>query len=311
MRIAIYVPSWPPGSTANGIVTYASYLVPALRARGHEVFVLTPRKMAEDNDPYTVDLRRFAPRTTWWHRAESRILPDHALYRQFTFGLVSAIKELATKYQIDVVEIEKSFGWSAAVSRLDLLPVIVRLHGPWFLMRHFNGSDHALSTRRAKLEGRGIQHASFVTAPSVEVLTAVKKYYGLSLAASRAIANPISLGGAATLWDIGTCISNTILFVGRFNVLKGGDLVLRAFAEVAQSHPKVRLTFIGPDDGIVGIDGNTVLFQDFVRNNIPEIYRSRIDFRGPLNHSDVMLHRRTHFATIIASQYENFSIFRT
>ena len=59
MKIALLVPSWPPGFSANGIVTYASQLVPALRRLGHEVFVLTACKATGDDDPYTIDLRGF------------------------------------------------------------------------------------------------------------------------------------------------------------------------------------------------------------------------------------------------------------
>ena len=35
------MPEWPPSGMPNGIVSYASRLVPALRDLGHEVFVLT------------------------------------------------------------------------------------------------------------------------------------------------------------------------------------------------------------------------------------------------------------------------------
>ena len=41
MKIALFAPYWPPGHVSNGIVTYMSHLVPALRRQGHEVFVLT------------------------------------------------------------------------------------------------------------------------------------------------------------------------------------------------------------------------------------------------------------------------------
>ena len=58
MKIAIYVPSWPPGSSANGIVTYAAQLVPALRKLGHEVFVITSNFTATTPDAYTVDLNK-------------------------------------------------------------------------------------------------------------------------------------------------------------------------------------------------------------------------------------------------------------
>ena len=64
MKIAIFVPAWPPGFTANGIVTYASHLVPALRSLGHEVFVITPHRTLKEEDPYTIELGNFsiAPR---------------------------------------------------------------------------------------------------------------------------------------------------------------------------------------------------------------------------------------------------------
>jgi hypothetical protein len=54
MKIALLVPSWPPGFASNGIVTYAAQLVPALRGLGHEVFVLTSHFMGERRDPYAV-----------------------------------------------------------------------------------------------------------------------------------------------------------------------------------------------------------------------------------------------------------------
>ena len=60
MKIALHVGSWPTGLIANGIDTYASQLVPALRRLGHEVFVLTANKAADHRDPYTIDLRSFA-----------------------------------------------------------------------------------------------------------------------------------------------------------------------------------------------------------------------------------------------------------
>ena len=46
--------------------------------------------------------------------------------------------------------------------------------------------------------------------------------------------------------DSETCNTDTLLFVGRFDGLKGGDLMLRVFAELALSYPKLRLVFVGP-----------------------------------------------------------------
>ena len=81
MKIAIYAPSWPPGSTPNGIVTYASHLVPALRRLGHEVYVLTG-DVVGDRDPYTVDLRDFSSEPSLWDRAMFKLAPETAHFKK-------------------------------------------------------------------------------------------------------------------------------------------------------------------------------------------------------------------------------------
>jgi len=305
MKIGLYVGSWPPGDIPNGIVIYASQLVPALRRLGHQVFVFTPHKTS-DNDPYTIDLRSFAHAATLWDRAMCRLMPDIGLFNVATSAIATAVGECVQKHKIEVFEIEETFGFGFAISRLKLLPVVLRLHGPWFLNGKFYDLDEPAiqSRRRQKWEGRGIQHAELVTAPTAEVLQLVKDHYGFSLQASRVIRNPLGADDDAEIWDIKTCRKNSLLFVGRFDRLKGGDLVLRVFAELAAAYPELKLTFVGPDRGIVQADGKMWGFEQFVGNNFPPWLRSRIQFCGELKHSDVMSLRLKHFATIIASQRE-------
>jgi glycosyltransferase involved in cell wall biosynthesis len=304
MKIAICVPSWPPGHSANGIVTYSSYIVPALRRLGHEVFVLTGNKMG-DEDPYTIDVQHFAGTRSTWSRVMFRLSPGATAFKLASSALIRAVRDLVRKHRIDVLETEESFGLCRGILDLNLLPVVVRLHGPWFLNGRFNDANtDELSAWRIKSEGRGIQGAHFVTSPVAEVLEAVKDRYGLRSLASCVIANPVKAADPADLWDVGTYSSEKFLFVGRFDARKGGDLVLRAFADLAESYPKVRLTFVGPDDGIRGKDGDIIQLEEFVRRNIPERHRSRVDFKGLMAHSQVMSIRRNHLAAIVASQYE-------
>jgi glycosyltransferase involved in cell wall biosynthesis len=157
---------------------------------------------------------------------------------------------------------------------------------------------------RQERERSGISHAHYITAPSVEVLKAVKNHYHLSLTASQVIANPIKATIEEETWNIDTCRRDSLLFVGRFDRLKGGDYVLRVFDELAASNSRLKLTFVGPDRGIIQTDGKIFTFEQFVRSNFPERLRSRIEFLGQMGHSDVMSLRLKHFATIIASQYE-------
>src|SRR5262245_41444261 len=252
MKIAFYAPSWPPGCVANGIVTYLAELVPSLRRLGHEVFVLTPRKAAGYDDPYTIDLQGFASARTFWQRAKHRFTPESANFNEACSAIRSAAIKLVEEEKLDVLEIEESFGWSYELSRLKLFPVVVRLHGPWFLNGRFNCFDETsqVTSHREIREGKGIERAHFVTAPSANVLRAVENHYRFKLAGSRVIPNPINAVVEAGVWDVDTCDSDRLLFVGRFDREKGGDLVLCAFAKLAMANPSVRLTFIGPDIGI-------------------------------------------------------------
>jgi len=301
MKIALFVPSWPPGVDANGIVTYASQLVPTLRRLGHQVFVLTCNKRTLDNDPCTIDLRNFTSTPNLLDRVMRRLVPPRARFKALSSSLVTAIRELVDKKELDVFEIEESFGWSYPVSRLTMVPVVVRLHGPWFLNGRFDDPTDAVRERR---ERKGIEYAHFISAPSAEVLQAVKDHYSLKLLESRVIPNPLEAVADVDAWNIEGCSSDDLLYVGRFDRRKGGDFVLRVFAELASSYPNLRLKFVGPDIGIKQADGTILSFEKYVFYHIPEQFRSRIEFYGQMRHSDFMSLRTKCFATIIASQYE-------
>ncbi len=304
MKIALYVPSWPPGFVANGIVTYTSLLAPALRRQGHEVWILASWVKGEV-DPYTIDLRDFVPPPTLSTRLMYKVAPATALFNTMSAALTRAVRHLVAKHQIDVVEMEESFGWSYAVSRLNLVPVVVRLHGPWFLMGRFDNKKwNRGNQRREQLEGRGIQHAHYVTANCAETLNAVKNHYGLSLRQSRVMPNPVDPVSEEEAWDIDTCKRDSLLFVGRFDKVKGGDLVLCAFGQLATMFPNLTLTFVGPDRGVEEADGKVWTFQEFVRHNLPDQVQGRIGFLGQKSHAEVMALRTQHYITMIAAQYD-------
>jgi glycosyltransferase involved in cell wall biosynthesis len=307
MKIAFHVPFWPIGSAANGIVTYASQLVPALRRLGHEVFVLAGYIESGHEDPYTIDLRRFVPAQTLFCRVMFRVAPEVANFKRISDAIVAAVRELKTRRGLDVIEIEDSFGWSYSISKLKILPVVTKIHGPWFQTEKFEISEKwiALNRHRERWEARALQHAQLVTAPSAAVLQAVKDHTGFHNIASRVIPNPLRPADAAETWNIKTC-NQSLLFVGRFDALKGGDLVLRAFAELAQLYPELRLTFVGPDRGLKDADGIVHDFNEFVCAHVPESCRQRIAYLGQTAHSQVMSLRRKSYVTVIASRQEVF-----
>lgn len=303
MKIAIYVPSWPPGSSANGIVTYAAQIVPELRRLGHDVFVLTPNCTSETTDPYTIDLNKIETHRSILTRLKSRLFRHPTFFDPFVEKLLSAISLLLEHHKIDVMEIEESFGWSFGIAQAKIIPLVVRLHGPWCLNADPDDKSAPVFRGRIDLEGRGIATATIVTAPSANVLSNVRAYYKLKLDNARVIPNPIHIDPTARAWQLGTCNTSQILYVGRFDRRKGGDIVLRAFAKLAELYPNVRLSFVGPDKGIHQ-NGHRFSFDEFVRSTLPDFCWPRIEFRGQLSHQDVMALRNEHLFTVIASQFE-------
>src|SRR5229473_1372333 len=221
MRIGIFSPSWPPGSDPNGIVTYVGNLVPALRRLGHEVFIVTNN--AFDGDQNSIDLRSYKRPLPIWHRALFKVAPEAAAFKAAAQPLVSAIQYLIAQHGIEIFEMEETYGLSAAISGLKIITVVVRLHGPWFLNKRNRSSS---DIKRVEREGIALAAASAITSPSSYILDAVRNYYQIDPSKGYSLFNPIAPADHQRLWKLGTCDRNGILFIGRFNEIKGGDLVL-------------------------------------------------------------------------------------
>ena len=306
LKIGIYVSSWPPGRVASGIVTYTAQLVSSLRAFGHEVHIVTPD--AGEADPRTVDLQqiRLPMLTRIGLRLKSRMsgLPLDSI--QHAAKIAEAVRRLVDEKGIEVFEIEESFGWSAPVSQMNIVPVSMRLHGPFFLTGGFNDAMSAMPLNRGRAEQEGVatRAAHYVTANCNDTLDATRKHYGLGIDNSTIIPTPIISAPEDEIWHVDRCDRNKMFFVGRFDSIKGGDLVLRTFARLAEANPDLTLTFIGPDQGIKADDGSTVFFEEFFKQNFPDSLRARVDYRGQMSHADLMALRTSHYLTLIAAQYD-------
>ncbi|PXW72237.1 glycosyltransferase involved in cell wall biosynthesis [Loktanella sp. PT4BL] len=305
LKIAIYVSSWPPGRVASGIVTYTEQLVSMLRASGHEVYILSPG--VHEPDPFTIDLEQIQPSLLLriWLKLKIRFTSIPAGGVWHAARISAALSQLVREKGVEVLEIEESFGMSLQISQRNIVPVIVRLHGPFFLTGVFDDPDTAMAFNNGRVtrEGLAIQAATYITAPSAATLQAVMQHYDLSLENSVAIPNPIIAANEDEIWQIDQCDRNKMLFVGRFDSLKGGDLALETFARLAELNPDLTLTFIGPDHGVQSGSG-TLHFEEFFRQKFPEELRKRVDYRGQMSHSDLMAVRTSHYLTLIATQFE-------
>jgi glycosyltransferase involved in cell wall biosynthesis len=308
--VAYYCPGWPPGSVPNGIVTYVGTLVDALADGDREALVIslsctgTPatRPHVTIEDQPVSGAVRFAT-------SLAMRLPVNKSGIWLGMRLASAYGVLRERYNCDLLEMEESFGAARIVRRLVNVPVVVRLHGPWFL----NGPANnilwdSVQSRKDGAERMAIRDADGVTSPSLAVLESVRQHHRLPLDHAAVIPNPAPIVPMSACWTPEKREGNTVLFVGRFDKHKGGDLVIDAFSRILRYVPDTSLIFVGPDLGIKDDSGAVCDLKEYIAKRVPPKYLSQIEVKGMLSAAEISPLRRSAAVTMMASRFENFSL---
>jgi len=300
MHVAFFSPAWPLKQFNSGVVTYVHWMKYELEQGGHQVSVFTGNLgRASDDDR----VHQISPSLFSRVRARvRRVSADQRVFQAYV-DIARAIRRIHRREPIDIIEMEESFGWFAQVAELTSLPTVVKLHGPAFL------STEDLRTpfgrERIAREGVALRKAAALTAPCHFTLRHTLERYDLKPGLCRKIVNPMTLPDEAPLWSLDSCNRNTILFVGRFDFCKGGDVVLKAFREVLERRPECRLIFAGPDVGLEDVAGRVIQFNAYRDAVFPVQLRRQVDYRGPLPNNEVAKLRAKALVTVVASRREN------
>lgn len=303
-RIGLYTPGWPGQNTPNGIATAVYYL-----ARGLQQTQMQPVILARniDGDPPAdipvVPLPDLPWR--WSDRLRAKLGDVEAGHRQMARNIAAAVDQARSAYGLDTVLMEETNGWARLVATYTHLPVFLTLHGPWVLLKTHDsrGSTEADAQREAR-ELKGYLAAPGILAPSRNVLTAVEAAADIAETPKAVLPNSYAAPRPEVL--AAALPERHILFIGRFDYLKGGDTVLQAFARLAQTHKDVRLSFAGPDKGLREPDGTSTDI-DTMLATLPEDIRTRVTYLGSIDRSEVARLRHTHAICLIASRYENLN----
>ncbi len=308
MRIAFLTPLWPPSMAQNGIATYVDIMTRALERRGHECLVIAMWPMGKVDDPRM--RRLLTPQLNGAEKLLRRV--RHKIeggrsfdYNLFGQGVANALIAADREGPVDIFEAEESFGLARYCVGATGAPVILRAHGPHYLVHQppFERSDR----RRDRKEGHAFREAHAASFPSTALRDAVSSHYGANFPLSAAYPNPVDIAPAEECWTPDGCDRNTILFVGRFDAVKGADIALKAFEIVAQTRPDLRLVMAGADHGLRGPDGAVLKFADYASAHLPPSVCERIDFLGPVPREEIPRLRRRALINITASRFETFS----
>jgi glycosyltransferase involved in cell wall biosynthesis len=312
LSIGLVTPGWPADAFPNGIVTYVATLLPSLRRMGHRVSLLAGQVAGDTADPGIYNLARFLSTRSLPERlfdnVSFRISPHATRLRQMRRALVMSARKMISEHAVDILEMEESFGVAAGVRASVDIPICVRLHGPWFLNGPVTGAaDDDAFRERVRSERHAITLADGITAPSQDVLDRVRAHYGIELPAAEVIPYPVAPAPTDARWTPDGCDASLVLFVGRFDRHKGGDIVIEAFARILKKVPGARLTFVGPDRGCVADDGRTWSLQEYVRDRLPgALEAGRVEWLGQQPLAALAALRRSALVTVVASRYETF-----
>jgi glycosyltransferase involved in cell wall biosynthesis len=317
--VGLSTPDWPRGASPNGIVTHTVELEAALRELGVRPVILTWHVApSTDQQPQTasdsgdiLDISQFQPRSTLWSRVAnkaSRLFGADILLNTRLTMMARAARVAVERFPLDLIEIEEALGLALPVIELGRVPVVVRLHGPWFLNgRALGVKEDAAFARRDRLEREVIARADVVTAPSRDTLEQTRAHYGLALEHAAVIPPPIDCRLRGPAWNLPDCDRNRIVFVGRFDRHKGGDVMIDAFALLAAARPTLTLDFVGPDRGLLDETGELVHVDAYLNRRVPDTnVRKRIVVHGQQPPGAIDAFRRRGLVTIVPSRYETF-----
>jgi glycosyltransferase involved in cell wall biosynthesis len=305
ISIGFVSPGWPPEAIANGIASYTGTIVRGLQQLGTNVRVLTLRPMSERIDDF---VRIVCPdMSSFYSKVRRRLSPEAWPQKAFCIALGQELLKLQADHQLDLVEMEESYGWASILPQT--VPIVVRLHGPWFLNGIANGATNDASFRwRDKMEAKGLMAASAVTAPSADVLKRTREHFGLALPRSAIIPNPVGLVTEKDQWRLSDCDPKRITFIGRFDRHKGGDIMLDAFARVLAAEPEARLDFVGPDRGCINDNRRMWSFKQYLREKLPASAQQATTFHDFLPAPKAAELRKRALVTVVPSRYETFGI---
>lgn len=305
MRVGYFSPCWPCAGVANGIAAYLEHLLIHGTPEYDYAIVTYDTGVWEEK---VIDLSLRGTRRTTIDAILARTMPSTFKFRyRFPRDFLAAMQSVGLK--IDILEVEESFGLGFTRRRNRLPAVSRRLHGPWFINRPLLGGDISLDDRyRMYIEGVAIKHAAGVTSPSRHVLDCVRSHYACDLPLAEVIANPVAPTCPEFHWQGGEQSAPTVLYVGRFDRLKGADVLLKAFRIVGAKNRDANLVFVGPDHGLLE-NGVRYGFAEYLEKSIPELdIRRRVSNFGKCAPAEICRLRKSATVCVVASRYENFPL---
>ena len=268
MHLVYLCNEYPP--LRGGIGTFTATIGRAMVARGHRVTVVglydVPRE-SEENDQGVRVVRVPHGRMRGANLVVNRIRLQRTLQR------------ISRDRAIDLIEgPENSF---ALLPRAAVAPRVIRMHGGHRFFRVTTG--YRPQMWKSVLESRSLQCAEYLCAVSRFVADTTRRLLPLGGRHIEVIPNPVDVRQFRPRPEVPE-EDGLILFIGAVREKKGAMQLVQAMPEIVRAVPHARLWLVGQDVIEPKYGGS---FTAHLRTLIPEHIRSRVVFKGPMDHGQL------------------------
>ena len=309
MHVALVTNEVWPLVEGGGIARYVADAARMLAGAGHRVTVLTSSRLrakherlaAAGHEGVAVDGVEWA----WVREPDGDLTPLWSHQHAWSLACWEAVRELASRERVDVVEFEDYGG--AAVATVDArrtgalteTVVAVRLHTTWELTQALD--DRPLESVAARtvmaLERHALAFADAVLAPGERALAAYRERYE---ELAPAVIAPMPLALRASSGDDGPPAGDgplRLFYMGRLERRKGVEELVRAV--LAQDPGTVELTLAGGDTE-TGPGGGSM------RAHLEGIGGEGVTFLGAVPHLELPALIRAHHVVAVPSRFESY-----
>ncbi len=285
----------------GGPDAYIRTLSPWLESQGHRVSAIYMAAPAQVNTDWSTSIRFASASPTQAHHYLSKAiggllaLPLRIRAMEYERAVYRALDEIEAAEKINLVEVIEGLTINLLGKRW---PVVVRAHGSDWTFRYFcqdgdTKNDHWL----IELQAHQFRLARSVSAISEHLANHLSEVCNYPREAISVIPYPVNTQKFRPTAPRGAK-QPILLTIGRLEMRKGADVLVRVLSRVWQRFPELKACLIGSDSGLCSQDLFTL---------VPKERQTQLTFPGFVDHRDLPSFYQNATIYIAPTLYETFA----
>jgi glycosyltransferase involved in cell wall biosynthesis len=295
VNIVFVNPEYPSrsGQDHGGIATYIYSMANALAQEGNTVHIIAksstiPDKLHDNVLFHTINHQPVCRMWSWLDRVTSN---DVVWERGYSQGALKRVLEIHGASPVDCVEISDYNGLGHEFPSVLPFPIVIHFHTPTYVIDRYNQRRITKKQRRwYAFEAKSLLRAHSFRCPSTWMKNEACATYGIPGEKVAVIPHPLDTGpfDAIEKTDAKKDVVD-ILFTGRLERRKGGDILLSQVGRILSLDPRINLTLAGELEM-----GEAGTYRSAIERSLDEQQRHRLWLLGPVKRGDLpVLYRRS------------------